>query len=300
MLVSNYPNVSINTANPPTEMARRDSLRRDLFEPVKEAAAAAAEKPVATEDKNRSAANSSTVQLYDANGKETETQSAIEGRDERSSDQQGGQGESDSQQNSRQQQAEQREQQELRELKSRDQEVRAHEQAHAAIGGQYAGAPSYTYERGPDGNQYAVGGEVQIDVSVIAGDPQATIQKMQQVRSAALAPAEPSSADRRIASEALQRQMQAQAELVQQNSSVEKPKAEVANASSEAEDNSLQSSGQTSAETFSYQQSGQQIIVQPQYDTLASAAQYAVRRNVISGFYQRATEPQNRQSLQYV
>ena len=300
MLVSHYPNVSINTANPPTEMARRDSLRRDLFEPVKEAAAAAAEKPVATEDKNRSAANSSTIQLYDANGKETETQSAIEGRDERSSDQQGGQGESDSQQNSRQQQAEQREQQELRELKSRDQEVRAHEQAHAAIGGQYAGAPSYTYERGPDGNQYAVGGEVQIDVSVIAGDPQATIQKMQQVRSAALAPAEPSSADRRIASEALQRQMQAQAELVQQNSSVEKPKAEVANASSEAEDNSLQSSGQTSAETFSYQQSGEQIIVQPQYDTLASAAQYAVRRNVISGFYQRATEPQNRQSLQYV
>ena len=300
MLVSNYPNVSINTANPPTEMARRDSLRRDLFEPVKEAAAAAAEKPVATEDKNRSAANSSTVQLYDANGKETETQSAIEGRDERSSDQQGGQGEGDSQQNSRQQQAEQREQQELRELKSRDQEVRAHEQAHAAIGGQYAGAPSYTYERGPDGNQYAVGGEVQIDVSVIAGDPQATIQKMQQVRSAALAPAEPSSADRRIASEALQRQMQAQAELVQQNSSVEKPKAEVANASSEAEDNSLQSSGQTSAETFSYQQSGEQIIVQPQYHTLASAAQYAVRRNVISGFYQRATEPQNRQSLQYV
>ena len=300
MLVSNYPNVSINTANPPTEMARRDSLRRDLFEPVKEAAAAAAEKPVATEDKNRSAANSSTVQLYDANGKETETQSAIEGRDERSSDQQGGQGEGDSQQNSRQQQAEQREQQELRELKSRDQEVRAHEQAHAAIGGQYAGAPSYTYERGPDGNQYAVGGEVQIDVSVIAGDPQATIQKMQQVRSAALAPAEPSSADRRIASEALQRQMQAQAELVQQNSSVEKPKAEVANASSEAEDNSLHSSGQTSAETFSYQQSGEQIIVQPQYHTLASAAQYAVRRNVISGFYQRATEPQNRQSLQYV
>lgn len=300
MLVSNYPNVSINTANPPTEMARRDSLRRDLFEPVKEAAAAAAEKPVATEDKNRSAANSSTVQLYDANGKETETQSAIEGRDERSSDQQGGRGESDSQQNSRQQQAEQREQQELRELKSRDQEVRAHEQAHAAIGGQYAGAPSYTYERGPDGNQYAVGGEVQIDVSVIAGDPQATIQKMQQVRSAALAPAEPSSADRRIASEALQRQMQAQAELVQQSSSVEKPKVEVANANTEAEENSRQSSGQTSAETFSYQQSGEQIIVQPQYDTLASAAQYAVRRNVISGFYQRATEPQNRQSLQYV
>lgn len=300
MLVSNYPNVSINTANPPTEMARRDSLRRDLFEPVKEAAATAAEKPVVTEDKSRSAAHSSTVQLYDANGKETETQTAIEGRGEQSADQQDSQGEGESQQNSRQQQAEQREQQELQELKARDQEVRTHEQAHAAIGGQYAGAPSYTYERGPDGNQYAVGGEVPIDVSVIAGDPQATVQKMQQVRSAALAPAEPSSADRRIAAEALQRQMQAQAELVQQSSSAEKPKAVIANASTEEEDNSLQVSGRNSADTSNYQQSGEQIIVQPQIDTLASAAQYAVRRNVISGFYQRATEPQNRQSLQYV
>src|SRR5690606_22350906 len=146
----------------------------------------------------------------------------------------------------------------------------------------------------------AVGGEVQIDVSVIAGDPQATIQKMQQVRSAALAPAEPSSADRRIATEALQQQMQAPAALVQQSSSADKPQAVVANASARTEDDLLQGSGQNSSETISYQQSGEQIKVQPQYDTLASAAQYAVRRNVISGFYQRATEPQSRQSLQYV
>lgn len=102
------------------------------------------------------------------------------------------------------------------ELKSRDQEVRVHEQAHAAVGGQYAGSPSYEYERGPDGKSYAVGGEVQIDVSPVNGDPQATIQKMQLVRRAALAPAQPSAADRSIAAEAANKATQARAELAQQ------------------------------------------------------------------------------------
>ncbi|MCP1338056.1 hypothetical protein NJR55_00490 [Idiomarina sp. M1R2S28] len=102
------------------------------------------------------------------------------------------------------------------ELKSRDQEVRVHEQAHAAVGGQYAGSPSYEYERGPDGKSYAVGGEVQIDVSPVNGDPQATIQKMQVVRRAALAPAQPSAADRSIAAEAANKATQARAELAQQ------------------------------------------------------------------------------------
>ena len=67
--------------------------------------------------------------------------------------------------------------------------MRAHEAAHQAAGGQYAGAMSFTYQRGPDGAQYAVGGEVPIDVSPVAGDPQATIEKMRVVRSAAMAPA---------------------------------------------------------------------------------------------------------------
>tara|TARA_B100001059_G_C17837735_1_gene589453 strand:- start:917 stop:1612 length:696 start_codon:yes stop_codon:yes gene_type:complete len=106
--------------------------------------------------------------------------------------------------------------QELQELKQRDQEVRVHEQAHAAAGGRYAGAPSYEYERGSDGKSYAVAGEVQIDVSVVEGDPQATIDKMAIVKRAALAPAEPSSADRSIASEATQKASAARAELAQQ------------------------------------------------------------------------------------
>jgi len=97
-------------------------------------------------------------------------------------------------------------------LKKRDREVRAHERAHAAAGGQYTGAPSFSYETGPDGRQYAVSGEVAIDASPIAGDPQATITKMQIVRSAALAPAKPSGQDRAVAAQADTQRARAQAE----------------------------------------------------------------------------------------
>ena len=102
---------------------------------------------------------------------------------------------------------------ELTELKARDREVRAHEQAHQSVGGQYAGAMSFTYERGPDGAQYAVGGEVSIDVSPVEGDPQATIEKMRVVRAAAMAPAQPSAQDRAVAARAMQTMLQAQAEM---------------------------------------------------------------------------------------
>ncbi|MGM0572104.1 MAG: putative metalloprotease CJM1_0395 family protein, partial [Pseudomonadota bacterium] len=103
--------------------------------------------------------------------------------------------------------------QELSDLKARDREVRAHEAAHQAVGGQYAGSISFVYERGPDGAQYAVGGEVSIDTAPVQGDPQATIEKMRVVRAAALAPAEPSPQDRAVAAEAMQLMLQAQSEL---------------------------------------------------------------------------------------
>ena len=95
-------------------------------------------------------------------------------------------------------------QEQVRALKQRDAEVKAHEQAHmAAGGGLVQGAASYTYEKGPDGGMYAVGGEVKIDTSP-AKDPDQTITKMQQVRRAALAPAQPSSTDRSVAAQASQ------------------------------------------------------------------------------------------------
>ena len=77
----------------------------------------------------------------------------------------------------------------LNELRARDAEVRAHEQAHLAAAGPYAnGAPTFEFQTGPDGRQYAVGGEVSIDTSPVPGDPEATVRKAQTVKRAALAP----------------------------------------------------------------------------------------------------------------
>jgi hypothetical protein len=104
----------------------------------------------------------------------------------------------------------------VRELKAQDAEIRRHEAAHAAVGGPYAGAPTYVYQRGPDGKQYAVGGAVSIDTAPIEGDPAATIQKAQVVKAAALAPAEPSAQDRKVAAQADAMLRQAQAELAAQ------------------------------------------------------------------------------------
>ena len=106
------------------------------------------------------------------------------------------------------------EQAQVDKLKARDREVRAHEQAHATVGGQYAGAPSYTYQTGPDNQRYAVGGEVAIDVAPVDGDPEATINKMEVVIAAALAPAEPSPQDRKVAALAQSQRTQAMAELL--------------------------------------------------------------------------------------
>lgn len=106
------------------------------------------------------------------------------------------------------------EQQQLRELKARDREVRAHEAAHLAAAGSLAqGGPSYTYQRGPDGVLYAVGGEVNIDTSAVEGDPEATLEKAQRIRTAALAPAEPSAQDLRVAAQAAQLAIQARADI---------------------------------------------------------------------------------------
>ncbi len=102
----------------------------------------------------------------------------------------------------------------LESLRQRDQEVRLHEQAHLLAAGPYAkGAPSYTYQTGPDGQRYAVGGEVPIDLSAVSGDPQATLQKALTVRRAALAPTDPSEADQAVAARATALAAQAQQEL---------------------------------------------------------------------------------------
>ncbi len=103
----------------------------------------------------------------------------------------------------------------ITELKQIDSAVRKHEMAHVATGGRYilSGA-NYSYKTGPDGKRYIVGGEVKIDTSPIPGDPQATLNKMRQVRRAALAPVDPSPQDRKVASTAMTISTKAMSELM--------------------------------------------------------------------------------------
>jgi hypothetical protein len=105
---------------------------------------------------------------------------------------------------------------ELDKLKARDTEVRQHETAHQGAGGAYAGSASFTFTRGPDGKRYATGGEVSVDTAPIPGKPDETIAKMRIIQQAALAPAEPSSQDRRVAAQAARAMLQAQSDLLQQ------------------------------------------------------------------------------------
>ena len=101
------------------------------------------------------------------------------------------------------------------ELQSRDSEVKAHEAAHQAAGGGMTGAASYTYQQGPDGKMYAIGGEVSISMSSGA-TPQETIAKARQVAAAAMAAGDPSPQDYAVASSARVMEMKAQQQLTKQ------------------------------------------------------------------------------------
>ncbi|HOW68845.1 MAG TPA: putative metalloprotease CJM1_0395 family protein [Candidatus Paceibacterota bacterium] len=91
---------------------------------------------------------------------------------------------------------------EIQRLAEKDRAVRSHEAAHMAAGGQWVrGGPKFTYQRGPDGKQYAVGGEVRLDTSV-GRTPEETAAKARQIRAAALAPSDPSSRDMAVAAQA--------------------------------------------------------------------------------------------------
>ncbi|MEE3622409.1 putative metalloprotease CJM1_0395 family protein [Nitrospirillum sp. BR 11752] len=107
-------------------------------------------------------------------------------------------------------------QQQVDKLKAVDRSVRAHEAAHKAAGGPYAGSETFTFTTGPDGQHYATAGEVAIDIGSVQGDPQATIAKLETVRRAALAPADPSGQDRAVAAQAEAGIVAAQGEAAKQ------------------------------------------------------------------------------------
>ena len=139
------------------------------------------------------------------------------------------------------------EEKQVKELKERDREVRAHEQAHARTGGGHAGAPSYTYQQGPDGKRYAIGGEVSIDTSA-ERTAEATIRKMQVVIRAATAPAEPSSQDLKVAQQARAQLQEAQAQ-VRQERAAEQSGGDEATSAAGAEGTSAAGAGPTAAES---------------------------------------------------
>lgn len=108
------------------------------------------------------------------------------------------------------------EKQQVEQLKARDREVRAHEQAHlAALGGE-GGSAKFSYETGPDGNRYAVEGEVPVSIGSVPGDPRATIEKARRVARAAVAPAQPSGADQRARARAQQVEAEARQKLAEE------------------------------------------------------------------------------------
>lgn len=214
---TNYANVPMVNITPSTDSLRRDNVQREVIIPPVAVQKPGAEKGTASDfDKaktpgqneyanqiaNREQADANRNTIGDGQSdQEQQEQSQQQGKPEQNTGQ------------SPDSEAARIEQQQIAELKARDAEVRAHEAAHATVGGSHAGAPSFTYQSGPDGKKYAVGGEVSVDLSRVSGDPQATIQKMRQVHAAALAPANPSSQDMKVAATAMRIMAQAQQDL---------------------------------------------------------------------------------------
>lgn len=212
----------IQTAvNPQTDSLRRDNNLREVIAPPAAVGQSAAEKAVASDRErakspaqNNEKIDFASLQEQAEKDASTITDDSSQGKQESSqheeSDPQHAEGGDNHGDTSTEEKALA---QEIDGLKKRDLEVRNHELSHATVGGAYTGSPTFSYEIGPDGKRYAVGGEVSVDLSPVSGDPRATIAKMKKVHAAALAPANPSSQDTRVAAAATQIILQAQAEL---------------------------------------------------------------------------------------
>ena len=206
--------------NPSTDTLRRENSLREVIAPTAALNQSAAEKGVAS-DKERARTPSQINEQVDFANLRKRAEQENSTIDENAANDDG---------SSNQQQNEQpkensfeafAEEQQLKELQQRDREVRSHELAHAAVGGVATGSPSYTFEQGSDGKKYAIGGEVSVDLSTVKGNPRATIAKMQKVHAAALAPANPSVQDTRVAATANQIILKAQSELLAETLDIE-------------------------------------------------------------------------------
>ncbi|HHQ4609001.1 TPA: putative metalloprotease CJM1_0395 family protein [Aeromonas veronii] len=201
---------------PQVEAARTDNRRAELIPQARAGQASVAESEVGSQ-KDKSKAGQASSNQTSQNSRETGQPAPTTLPDNRFVEATGEDGQR-KQQDPKQQEQQQRQEQQVQDLVERDKEVRTHEQAHQSAGGEYASSPTYQFTQGPDGKRYATGGEVQIDTSVVPGDPAATIAKMQQIRSAALAPAEPSAQDLAVARSAAASEAKARKELMAEQS----------------------------------------------------------------------------------
>lgn len=96
-----------------------------------------------------------------------------------------------------------------------EKKVIAHEQAHKSVGGEFTGAMSYSYTNGPDGKRYITGGEVSISIPS-TDDKAQMIRMLERVKNAALAPADPSGQDLKVAASASAKQMAVRADLAKE------------------------------------------------------------------------------------
>lgn len=170
----------------------------------------------------------------------------------------------------------------VEQMKVTDQEVRQHELAHQVAGGAYTGSPSYDYARGPDGQRYVVAGEVPIDYGPVQGDPRATIDKMQQVISAALAPADPSPKDHQVAARARQYLLTAQLEMAQQQGEMNSARGDARSPESATSADTPGNSPSEAGQSDKTAKDAEPVAQLSQYDVIARAANVGAQERLRS------------------
>ena len=106
----------------------------------------------------------------------------------------------------------------LEAMKRRYAEVRSREESLRRAAG-VRELPRYQYQTGPDGKKYAVSGEVDMDMTTVPGDPEATLRRARRIYRAAFVSADVSPSERRAAMDARRVESKAAAELAMADSS---------------------------------------------------------------------------------
>jgi hypothetical protein len=303
MNITPLTNVSIATVvNPQADTLRRENNQREVIAQPAAASQSAAEKGVASERERAKNPGQNNEKLdFDNLRKQAELANGIISEQDKNDNSQQQTSQQDTnntdpadQENSTTEDQKvngqfadmsSSEKKEIQVLQQRDREVRAHETAHAAAGGSVTGSPSYTFEVGPDGKKYAVEGEVSVDLSTVPGDPRATIVKMQKVYNAALAPANPSIQDSRVANTAAQIIAQAQSELLALNFD-RSPLNPATNNTTEVEQNfTAENENALQANNSDFDKTMDQTLLSQQRQVTSRGADVEQRAGRIENFY---------------